>query len=294
MEQAAARTTRLSIPLRDLWWAAFVLLGVSAGAVGWTIWELRSDAFRAAIAESGNIAAVLASQLSRSIYGIDSVLIETKRATKDLDIDTPASFRYAFNRRSMRDALIDKLGRLPQAFNIAIADRNGQLTVSTAAWPTPTINIADRDYFKDARDRSDAQISTSLPIYNRIDGKQTIVFARRLETVNGEFAGIIYCSVNTEYFENIYGSIQSVHSHQFRLRKWDGTILASHPDALGLASKTDSAGFEWHAAVANSGGGYSTASQPDGGTNFVSVRAPPPSALAVRHCCCARSTCSSR
>ena len=70
MEQAA-RTTRLSIPLRDLWWAAFVLLGVSAGAVGWTIWELRSDAFRAAIAESGNIAAVLASQLSRSIYGID-------------------------------------------------------------------------------------------------------------------------------------------------------------------------------------------------------------------------------
>ena len=168
--EQAARTHRLSIPLRDYWWAAFVLLGVSAGAVGWTIWELRSDAFRAAIAESGNIAAVLASQLSRSIYGIDSVLIETKRATKDLDIDTPASFRYAFNRRSMRDALIDKLSRLPQAFNIAIADRNGQLTISTAAWPTPAINIADRDYFKDARDRSDGQISTSLPISNRIDG----------------------------------------------------------------------------------------------------------------------------
>ena len=123
--EQAARTTRLSIPLRRLWWAAFVLLGVSASAVGWTIWELRSDAFRAAIAESGNIAAVLASQLSRSIYGIDSVLIETKRATKDLDIDTSSGFRDAFNRRGMRDALIDKLGRLPQAFNIAISDRNG-------------------------------------------------------------------------------------------------------------------------------------------------------------------------
>src|SRR5262247_1422723 len=145
------RVARLSIPLRNLWWAAFVLLGVSASAVGWTIWELRSDAFRAAIAESGNIAAVLASQLSRSIYGIDSVLIETKRATRDLDIDTPASFRYAFNRRSMRDALIDKLGRLPQAFNIAIADRNGQLTGSTAAThksarpsPSPTGSTESR------------------------------------------------------------------------------------------------------------------------------------------------------
>ena len=269
----AAHVARLSIPLRQLWWAAFVLLGVSASAVGWTIWELRSDAIRAAIAESGNIAAVLASQLSRSIHGIDSVLLETKRATKELDIDTPMSFRASFNRRAVRDALLDKLSRLPQAFNIAIADKYGQLTVSTAAWPTPTINIADRDYFKDARDRTDGGISTSLPISNRIDGKQTIVFARRLESVTGEFAGIIYCSVNTEYFENIYGSIQSVRSHQFRLRKADGTILASHPDSPGPSA--NSARPEWHAAVADGGGGYSTPGRSDGDTNFVSVRTVP-------------------
>src|SRR5215510_6565970 len=153
----AARVARLSIPLRQLWWAAFVLLGISASAVGWTIWELRSDAIRAAIAESGNIAAVLASQLSRSINGVDSVLLETKRASKDLDIDTPISFRTAFNRRTVRDALVDKLSRLPQAFNIAIADKDGQLTVSTAGWPAAAINIADRDYFKDARDRVDGE-----------------------------------------------------------------------------------------------------------------------------------------
>jgi hypothetical protein len=35
-------------------------------------------------------------------------------------------------------------------FNIFIVDRNGQLVISTAAWPTPSINIADRDYFRDA------------------------------------------------------------------------------------------------------------------------------------------------
>src|SRR5215467_236293 len=270
-----ARAARLSIPLRQLWWAALVLLGVSASAVGWTIWELRSDAIRAAIAESGNIAAVLARQLSRSINGIDVVLLETKRATRDLDIDTPESFRASFNRRTVRETLLDKLSRLPQAFNIAVADKNGQLTVSTAGWPAPSINIADRDYFKDARDRVDGEISSSLPISNRIDGKRAIVFARRLESVTGEFAGIIYCSVNTEYFENIYGSIQSVHSHQFRLRKWDGTILASHPDSPARASTAAGAPPEWHMAVSNGGGGYSTPGQADGDTNFVSVRTVP-------------------
>src|SRR5437879_7039116 len=76
-----------TIPLGRLWWAAILLLGLSAGAVGWTIWQLRNDAIRAAIADSGNIAAVLAGQLSRSLQSIDSMLQEIKDPTKDPGID---------------------------------------------------------------------------------------------------------------------------------------------------------------------------------------------------------------
>ncbi len=270
-----------SIPLRRLWWAAFVLLGISVTAVGWTIWQLRTDAIRAAITESGNIATVLAGQLSRSVQGIDTVLVDVKRATKDLDIDTPHGFRAAFNRRAFRELLVDQLSRVPQAFNIVVADENGQIAVSTAAWPTPNINVSDRDYFQDARARTDGLLSTSVPIYNRINGKRTIVFARRLEGVTGDFVGIIYCSVNTEYFEDIYGSIQSVHSHQFTLRKQDGTILARHPEVLDLAGKNDGAGPQWHEAVAGGGGGYTYSDGADGGASFVSVRTVPEYPLVV-------------
>src|SRR4051812_43109309 len=126
----AARIVTKMIPLRRLWWAAILLLGVSASAVGWTIWQLRTDAIRAAISESGNIATVLAGQLSRSLQSIDSVLVEVKKATKDLDIDTPPGFRAAFNRRAFRASLIEHLNRLPQAFNIAVADERGQVVVS--------------------------------------------------------------------------------------------------------------------------------------------------------------------
>jgi hypothetical protein len=49
-----------AIPLRQLWWAAIVLIAMSAGAASWTIWQLRTDAINAAIAESGNMATVLA------------------------------------------------------------------------------------------------------------------------------------------------------------------------------------------------------------------------------------------
>ena len=59
--------------------------------------------------------------------------------------------------------------------------------ISTAAWPTPNVNVSDRDYFNDARTRVDGGLSTSVPIDNRIDGTRTIVFARRLASAKGDF-----------------------------------------------------------------------------------------------------------
>ena len=150
--------------LRRLWWAAILLLGVSAGAVGWTIYQLRNDAIDAAVTESGNIATILAGQLSRSLQATDAVLAEIKRSTKDLDIETDAKFRTAFRRREFHDLLMDFRNRLPQAFNIAIAGRDGNLVVSSAGWPTPAVNVSDRDYFKEARNSPFDQLVTSIPI----------------------------------------------------------------------------------------------------------------------------------
>ena len=200
------------MPLRRLWWAAIVLLALSIGAVGFTIWQLRNDAIKSAITDTGNIAAILAGQLSRSLNTIDGMLLEIRGTSKGLDIDTPAKLRAIYGTKEMHDTMRAHLATVPHIFNMVVADENGQLVVSTAAWPTPAINVGDRDYFKTARARLDGRLSTSVPIRNRIDGNQTIVFARRLETPSGEFAGIIFASVNSNYFEAIYGSTQSIRS----------------------------------------------------------------------------------
>src|SRR5450631_3991241 len=109
-----------AIPLGRLWWAAILLLGISAGAVGWTIWQLRNDAIRSAISESGNIAAVLAGQLSRSFQSIDAVLLELKDPTKDLELGRSLDVRTAFDRAALYKSLIAYRNRLPQVFNVAI------------------------------------------------------------------------------------------------------------------------------------------------------------------------------
>jgi diguanylate cyclase (GGDEF)-like protein/PAS domain S-box-containing protein len=260
------------ISLRRLWWAAIFLLGISASAVGWTIWQLRTDAINAAISDSGNIAAILAGQLSRSLHSIDAVLLEVRKSKNDMRIDSAPAFRAAYNQKTVHESLAQALAGLPQIFNIAIADENGQLVVSTAAWPTPDINISDRDYFQNARARGDDRLSASVPINNRINGAQTIVFARRLESTNGAFMGIVYASVNTKYFEDIYGSIQSVRSLMFTLVRQDGIILFRHPDPGNSAGRRLSAEAAWLQALSGGAKGFRVLAQADGNVRFVSFR----------------------
>jgi diguanylate cyclase (GGDEF)-like protein len=274
VSRLASGAVAKAIPLGRLWWAAILLLGISAGAVGWTIWQLRNDAIRVAISDSGNIAAVLAGQLSRSFQSIDALLSALKEPSTDLDIGSFES-RTELDRKGFYKSLIAYRNRLPQVFHIAIADEHGQVVVSTAAWPTPNINVSDRDYFNDARTRLDGGLSTSVPIDNRIDGTRTIVFARRLEDPNGNFIGIIYASVNSKYFEDIYGSTQSVHSLIFTLVRQDGTILFRHPDTRDSAGKKLSSEPIWRDSISRGIDGFRILGQSDGKIRYVSVRPVP-------------------
>ena len=264
-----------AIPLRRLWWAAIVLLGLSVGAVGFTIWQLRNDAIKAAVNDTGNIAAILAGQFSRSLNTIDAMLLEIRATGKGLEIDTPEKVRSIYGTKEMHDTMRAHLAVVPHIFNIVIADENGQLVASTAAWPTPKINVADRDYFKTARTRLDGRLSTSVPIRNRIDGNQTIVFARRLETPGGKFAGLVFASVNSNYFESIYASTQTVESLIFNLIREDGTILFRHPDTRGYAGKRLSQQATWQDSLDRGTKNFRILASADNLYRYVSVRAVP-------------------
>lgn len=264
-----------AIPLHRLWWAAIVLLGLSVGAVGFTMWQLRNDAIKSAITDTGNIAAILAGQFSRSLNTIDAMLLEIRNTSKGLDLDTPAKVRAIYGTKEMHETMRAHLAAVPHIFNVVIADENGQLVVSTAAWPTPTINVSDRDYFKTARTRVDGRLSTSVPIRNRIDGNQTIVFARRLESPNGAFAGVIFASVNSNYFESIYGSTQSIESLIFNLIREDGTILFRHPDRGSFAGKRLSQEATWQDSLNRGTKSFRILAKSDNVYRYVSVRAVP-------------------
>jgi diguanylate cyclase (GGDEF)-like protein len=270
-----------SIPLRRLWWAAIVLLGLSASAVTWTIFQLRDDAIRAAISESGSIATVLAGQLSRSLQSIDSVLLEVKHSAEKGNFGASAEFPAEFDDSKFQEYLVEQLGQVRQIFGMALADKNGLIVVSTLSGATHRINISDRDYFRSARDRRDGELSISIPSANRVNGEKTIVFARRLDGPKGEFAGVVFAAVSTKYFEDIYDAIQSVHSLLFTLLNPDGIILFRHPDDGDSTGRELSNRAQWLEALSKDDQVFRLFGKADANVRYVSIRRVPEFPLIV-------------
>ena len=220
-----------------------MLLGLSVGAVSFTIWQLRNDAINAAINDTGNIAAILAGQFSRSLNTIDTMLIELRSSEQGPQHRHARQGSRHLRHPEMREAMRAHLATLPHTLQhrdrgrkwaaCRYRRRHGRRRTSMSATGTTS---------RSARARVDGRLSTSVPIRNRIDGNQTIVFARRLETPSGAFAGVIFASVNSSYFESIYASTQSIKSLIFNLIREDGTILFRHPGRRGLCRQTAFAG----------------------------------------------------
>src|SRR3954470_22570190 len=111
--------------------AAVLLLVIAAGSLGWAVWQLRADARRDAFEETGNLALVLAGQLSRFLQTIDVVLAETRDDVLNVESEDVNEWRRFVTSQTMQEKLKAKLARLPQAFNIAVADTSGQVLAST-------------------------------------------------------------------------------------------------------------------------------------------------------------------
>jgi hypothetical protein len=229
--QSASVVGKITAVTRGLWHVVTALLGVSAGVAGWMLWHLQNGRMmHRTPSELADIATGLAEQFSRSVHLIDDALLEIKWITNNLDIDNSLGFRAAFNRHTFRDLLLAQVARLPHAVSMGIADREGEVIVSSAAGPTLKVNVADRDYFQEARRQADGQLIISIPIYSRTTGTRAMVFARQLDDKFRGFAGLIYCGVGPELFEELDAAIQSRYSHRFLLRRSDGAVLVSLPN----------------------------------------------------------------
>ena len=259
--------------IRGLIWIASGLFAVAVLAIGLTVWGFRADAIDEARNDVNNIAIILAEQTARSVQAVDQTLSELQQIAA-LAGGSAGELRRTLATLQTHELLKARAAQLPQAAVITLADDQGHLMASSRGWPTETLDISDRDFFRSARQHPEINLAVSAPVASRVSGAPTIFFAKPLRSTDG-FAGAAIVGVELTYFRHVYDSITSLRDKTFLFLRDDGTILVRHPDAKDRTGQMMPASSPWYQLVAQGGGTFRSPGFFDGVARLVAVRPVP-------------------
>jgi PAS domain S-box-containing protein len=146
--------------------------------------------------------------------------------------------------------------------NVVILDAEGNWLATSL--PSRGENLADRAYFRHARDNADPGVFIDGPVLGRASGQWVITVSRRFDTAAGGFGGVVTSSIDVADFVNHYAELDLGPNSLITLLTPSGVLLARSPwDArsVGLNMSKETVFSEM---LDRSGGSYETISVLDG------------------------------
>src|SRR5215210_6609806 len=158
---------------------------------------------------------------------IERTIAETNEVLRGLSDDQIRADEKRLSRR-----LRQTQDALPQIQSIWAFDREGRPLVSSTVVPVPpTLNNADRDYFRAQAER-DAGTFIGDIVQARVGAwRFFVVSGRRPERPEGGFNGVVAVSVLPDHLREFYGRLSQV-ADSFGLIRADGAFLARYPAVL--------------------------------------------------------------
>jgi len=128
------------------------------------------------------------------------------------------------------------------AIQASLIGPNGWMRSSTLEPHPVPIDLSDREHFRITADPSFQGIFISKPVTGRVSGQVTIQFARRIESKDGQFLGVLVFSVPPKALTALQKSINVGHHDFIGLVGLDNVVRArftsSSPDGLDGVGQT--------------------------------------------------------
>ena len=262
---------QLSAPSRRLSLTGLVLIGATIVAAGLAIWDRHQEAISHARQEMSRLSVVLAQQTARSIQAVDLVLQETQARVHATGIESDEQFKREMGSKELHEFFAQRLKSLPQASGLGLIGADGRIVSGANSWPTPAIDLSDRDYYIHFREYDDRDIFISEPARGRMTGAWTLFLSRRIDGPHGEFLGIAVGLVSLGYLEEFYRAVTS-EGDAIALYRRDGAMLVRHPHVEEMIGRKLPSQAKWYAAVANGGAAYRAPGLIAGSPRIVAVR----------------------
>lgn len=181
--------------------------------------------------ELENLALALAGQTERAFQGVELAQRSIVEQIASARITTQQQLETAMSGEAMHRLLRDKIDALPYVDAIILIDENGKLLNFSRFWPIPPVQVQDRDYFRALSHQDSPTVFVSAPVPNRATGTVTIYLARRINTPQGGFLGLLLGAMQQSYFEEIFSGIDLGRGAAITMFRSDGTYLAGHPNS---------------------------------------------------------------
>ncbi len=249
------------------WLIAGGLTLIAAIALGTTIVadSFRERALNSARRELENTVLLLARHYDQQLEDLGAIQQDVAAFVRNSGIDTPERFQQRMAVPNIHAMLQAKIGGLSYLGSVTVFDTKGNLINSSNVWPVPSVNVADRRFFKTfATDPSAPDILVE-PVHSRLSGAWTTVMALRLKGPHGEFLGVIGRGFEPIHFERFFASVALGQDAVISMMHSDGTLLARYPHNDELIGRDFSGGLTFNEISAHDGIASGTFTSPANG-----------------------------
>jgi signal transduction histidine kinase len=115
---------------------------------------------------------------------------------------------------------------MPEVDGLRIADATGRVLDGRGVPADRLFSVADREYFVRARAGADSSLIVSEPVLGRISQKWVVVVARRLSGPDGSFAGIVFATLDSAFFERLFQPVDLGPQGAISLRSASQRLIA--------------------------------------------------------------------
>ena len=121
--------------------------------------------------------------------------------------------------------------------SLRVADAAGNVVSGIGVDSSAPISVADRDYFRRARDDLQAGLIISEPLLGRISGKWVINLVRRVNRPDGSFGGVVYAVIALERIRELFRGVDVGPHGLVGFRDLDFKVIARRSGPLGPSAE---------------------------------------------------------
>jgi hypothetical protein len=222
--------------------------------IGLKSWEGREATLAQSAKDARNLSHSLAQHAARTIEAADLVLTGVQERLRNGTWTVDKADR-------MHKFLMQRVEQLPQVREFVVLDASGYWRFASVP-ELPSYSNADRDYFIFHRTHLDPALRISEPVKSRLAGKWSIMVTRRLEDGDGNFAGVILASLDVEYLQRFYESLDIGPNGGIAIYREDGKLLLRRPYREENVGRDVSGNAYFREHIARAPSGYYRAKSP--------------------------------